>query len=104
MTDISDGSRKGWFQSLNQLVAFPVPVSHSPGLVKSFEDEGVFLLPAAVQQKIAGVRFPGLDNNTEQKVMNMLGYLAELTYDLCIAPGDNVSSNPGFETCLGVFG
>ena len=46
------------------------------------------LLPAAVWQKIAGVDFRGLKNNTEQKVMNMLGYLAELTYNICITPGD----------------
>ena len=89
---------------MEQLIAFTVPVTFIPGLVKSSEEGGVFLVPVDVRQKIADVRFPGLDNNTEQKVMNMLGYLAELNYGLSIAPSHNVSSNPGFETCLGVFG
>lgn len=33
----------------------------------------------------------------------MVAYHAELAYDLCISPIDNVSMNPGFETCLGVW-
>ena len=30
--------------------------------------------------------------------------LCELVYDLALAPGDNVSQSPGFETPLGIFG
>ena len=35
-----------------------------------------------------------------QKQLNMVGYLIEIFYDLCLAPGDNVSMNPGFERYL----
>ena len=40
------------------------------------------------------------NNLMTQKQLNMVGYLIEIFYDLCLAPGDNVSMNPGFERCL----
>eukprot|EP00957_Ditylum_brightwellii_P167848 12777345-Ditylum_brightwellii.AAC.1 len=39
-------------------------------------------------------------SDTQQQ---MVAYLLELAYDLCLAPGRNVSDNPGFESVLGVF-
>ena len=33
-----------------------------------------------------------------------LAYLFELGYDVAIKPSMNVSSNPGFESFIGVFG
>ena len=38
------------------------------------------------------------------KQLHMVGYLCELVYDLGLAPGDNVSQSPGFETPFGIFG
>jgi hypothetical protein len=40
----------------------------------------------------------------EEKQLHMVGYLFELAYNLMIAPQDNVSRSPGFESCLGIFG
>ena len=37
------------------------------------------------------------------KQMHMVRYLFQLAYDLCIDSVANVSLNPGFETCLGVW-
>ena len=86
------------------MVALYVPVVSDGCLVVPFDKGGIFVISEEVQQKIRDVRFQGLDHQHEKKTLHMIGYLAELAYDLCIAPSDNVSSNPGFETCLGVFG
>ena len=37
------------------------------------------------------------------KFRHMLAYQVELGYDLALSPDDNVSSNPGFESVLGVL-
>ena len=43
-------------------------------------------------------------NNTwEGKCNDMVSYLAELAFDLFISVNDNVSDNPGFESCHGVW-
>jgi hypothetical protein len=41
---------------------------------------------------------------SQAKQLHMVGYLCELVYNLALAPGENVSQSPGFETPLGVFG
>jgi hypothetical protein len=38
------------------------------------------------------------------KQLHMVGDLYELVYALALAPGDNVSQSPDFETPLGIFG
>ena len=63
---------------------------------------GMFHFDAATNKKIEALKFPGTER-LFQKQLHMLGYLWELSYDLCIAPSSNVSSNPGFETPLGIF-
>jgi hypothetical protein len=52
--------------------------------------------------KIDGVNFRDA-NSLAYKQIHMVGYLFELAYDLCLNPVDNVSLNPGLETCLGVW-
>lgn len=39
----------------------------------------------------------------DSKMIDMVSYLAELAYDLSISRVDNVSTNPGFESFLGVW-
>ena len=39
----------------------------------------------------------------DTKAITMLSCLAELVYDISISPIDNVSINPGFESCHGVW-
>ena len=43
-------------------------------------------------------------SNQQERQLEMLAYLFELTYDLMLSNRDNVSRSPGFETCIGVFG
>ena len=33
----------------------------------------------------------------------LVDYLLELVYELALSPADDVSSNPGFETLLGIY-
>ncbi len=51
---------------------------------------------------IQGVQFPG-DLTLKEKQLQMVGYLCDLCYDLCISQKANVSRKPGFETPLGEF-
>ena len=52
-------------------------------------------------KKIDAVNFRG-NLRLQTKQLNMLGYLWEIAYDLCISPAANISGNPGFEVLLGV--
>jgi hypothetical protein len=54
-------------------------------------------------ERIGAINFANA-KDLKAKQLQMVGYLCELVYDLALAPGDNVSQLPGFETPLGVFG
>ena len=40
---------------------------------------------------------------TKEVQREMVAYLFELIYDLCIAPDDNASEYPGFESLAGTY-
>ena len=42
-------------------------------------------------------------NTMSLKVLDIVAYLIELAYDLATSPMDNVSENPGFESCIGIW-
>ena len=44
-----------------------------------------------------------LKSFVDDLIKHMLAYQMEFGYDLSISPDDNVSSNPGFESVLGVL-
>ena len=62
-------------------------------------------------EKIINLKFCGgsTDDITQKhasnilKISNMLGYMWELTYGLCISPAYDVSSSFGFEGAMGTF-
>ena len=64
-------------------------------------DGGISCLSNADKKYIIGVNFRG--RSADQKFLEMVSYQFELVYDLCIGRLDNVSGNPGFEGCLGIF-
>ena len=41
--------------------------------------------------------------NTKQNKIELIVYLIELMFDLIIAPRDNISSSPGFESIFGAI-
>jgi hypothetical protein len=95
--------RKGRFENLQQFVACGFACDSMTDEVKKIltTDGGIFHWELFIE-KIQGVNFRGV-TTLEAKQMHMIGYLFELAYDLCIDSVANVSLNPGFETCLGVW-
>ena len=43
-------------------------------------------------------------NEIQMAKFDLVSYLFELVYDLCLGKQDNVSSSPGFEKFIGQFG
>ena len=42
-------------------------------------------------------------NTWELKCIDMIAYLIQIVFDIAISPLDNVSENPGFESCHGMW-
>ena len=101
-TKIPKESRDGWWEDLKQLVAFAVTSDQVVAIMKDVDEGGLFLLPNSVKTKISNVNFCGA-TNLETKTKHMIGYCAELAYQLCLAPRDDTSSNAGFKTPIGLF-
>jgi hypothetical protein len=104
-TDVPRDIRRGCFEQLECLVAF----GFSRTAVKArllVATEGVNNIFSWDSACINGLQKLNFREGTplEDKQLHMVGYLAELCYDLALAPKDNVSESPGFETPLGIFG
>ena len=63
--------------------------------------KGVILFNENEMQRINKLNIQGR-NTLSLKVLDLVDYLIELAYDLAISPMDNVSENPGFESCIGI--
>ena len=95
--------RRGYFENLAQYVAIGFDSTKKESMdmmVRDIDDGGIFLFTKEEYQKIEMLNFRGR-SDLPQKVIDMIAYLCEMAYDLCIAPLDCVSSNPGFEIVLG---
>ena len=62
--------------------------------------DGIFYFDADTNTEIDTVGFSGA-SRLQTKQLNMLGYLWEIGYDLCVAPGSNISGSAGFEALNG---
>ena len=92
----------GYFEDLEFYVGIGFDKLRKGSLLKDcVKNGGIFHFDKATNTKINAVNFRG-NSRLENKQLNMLSYLWELAYDLCIAPADNVSGNAGFEVLLGV--
>ena len=96
--------RNGYFENLSQMIACGFKYGDS-GVIdvcrEDVGDGGILCLSRADKDHIIGVNFRG--RSADQKFLEMVSYQFELVYDLCIGRLDNVSGNPGFEGCLGIF-
>lgn len=95
------GGQLGYFENLQQFVAIGYDKLRKGNLLVDVKNGGIFHLNAEINKKIEAVNFKGC-NRLQTKQLHMLGYLWEISYDLCIAPAANISGNPGFEVLLGV--
>ena len=94
--------RKGEFEKLQILVGVGYNKLLKGKLTCDIAMGGIFHLNNETNKMIDGVNFRGTVR-LQAKQLHMLGYLWELAYDLCIAPGSNILGNPGFETVLGIY-
>ena len=94
----TNAARKGWHDNLQQRVALGYPLGKSVSdLVE------LFGLTEADNNNINKLNFrvkEGAVPKLEDKQRRALHYMGELAYGLCLAPSDNISSNPGWEQAL----
>ena len=101
----SDNIRKGFFEAgmidspgSERCADFENPVEKPTSISLEHQHRTKCLYhPFVVQQHRVGA------NGIREKQLHMIGYLSELVYNAAIAPDNNVSSSPGFETPLGIF-
>jgi len=94
-------ARKGNFENLQQYIGVGYNKLLKKNMLKDVKDKGIFHLDDEINKRIDALNFKGKSRlNTKQ--CNMIGYLLELGYDLCLAPDFNISGNPGFEIVLGI--
>jgi hypothetical protein len=93
----------GYFEDLQQYCGLGFSRSESIEALHRTDGSGIFVWSAEMLERIGAVNFQNA-KDLKAKQLHMVGYLCELVYDLALAPGDNVSQSPGFETPLGIFG
>ena len=101
-----NASHSGYFDNLKQYVGFGFnryAEGVVDGITKDAADSRIFCFSEHKKKQMEKVKFGG-ESTLKGKQLHCLGYLMELAYDLALAPCDNVSSSPGFETCLRNFG
>lgn len=89
--------RRGYFEDLTAVIA--LGYGHADAVAVADHVHWA----ADVVSRVGAVGFQGTDGLLAKK-LHCVGYLIELVYELMLAPRLDVSSNPGFEGCLGIFG
>jgi hypothetical protein len=95
--------QRGNFEDLEQYCGLGFSRRESIEALHQTDGSGIFVWSKEVLERIGAVNFSGA-KDLEAKQLHMVGYLCELVYDLALAPDQNVSQSPGFETPLGIFG
>jgi hypothetical protein len=95
------GVRKGWFEDLQQVTHFAI----DPEAAEAFTDtstDGLLLWPEWFTDELSSkyLNLPGLQSKQHRAIC----YLFELGADLLLDRRVNVSTSPGFEGLLGIFG
>ena len=93
------GIRKGFFEDLKFQVALGFDPARST-VVNNF-----FVWKPDIIPNVTKVNFSNTGCTTlPKKKLQCVAYLLELVYGLMLSPTADVSTNPGFETCLGIYG
>ena len=96
--------RNGSFEDLKMYRAIGF-VADDIGTLKRMvetDEGGMFVFDKYDVTKINKMNLRGR-SMWDKKATTMISYLIELVYDIMISPIDNVSVNPGFESCHGVW-
>ena len=95
-------SQKGHFENLEQRIAIGIPIGHSVAglleLLEVTERDNKNINQANPRMK------DGVKPTLADKQRWALHYMMECLYQLCLAPADNISSNPGWEQFLRFYG
>ena len=71
-------------------------------LLVNTKDDAMFIFDKYDEGKINKMNLRGR-SMWDTDATTMISYFAEIAYDVMISPIDNVSMNPGFESCHGVW-
>ena len=93
--------RRGWFQDVHQYVGMGFNRQDQQAMkVICDEQQGLFEWKPHIYACLAQCTWRHQEMRNKQ--LNMVAYLLELFYDLCLSPLDNVSESPGFELPMGI--
>eukprot|EP00957_Ditylum_brightwellii_P124335 9476619-Ditylum_brightwellii.AAC.1 len=70
-------------------------------LSKDINEGGLIIYNKQEKELVSKINFRGQTEKKED--IKMADYHFEFVFNLCITACDNVSENPGFETCLGTW-
>ena len=93
--------RRGYWENLGLFCAISIPGDDMVSLSKicrNQKEQGIFVYNEFEITKISEL---GKDGNEKDNRLEVIAYLFELAYDLCISVHDNVSESVGFEKCIG---
>ena len=100
-TKYLDSIRRGWFQDVHQYVGMGFNRQDQQAVqVICDEHQGLFEWQPHIYTSLDKCTWHHQDMRNKQ--LNMVAYLLELFYDLCLSPLDNVSESPGFELPMGI--
>ena len=71
-------------------------------LTNELDEGGIFIFNQNKKNEIDSLKMSGRAT-TVLKRIDVICYQIELAYNLGISHCDNVSQNPGFESCLGIW-
>jgi hypothetical protein len=93
--------RRGWFQDVSQYVGMAFDRQDAQAVqVLCHEQQGVFEWKSHIYTCLQQCLWHKQDMRNKQ--LNMVAYLLELLYDLCLSQHVNVSESPGFELPMGI--
>jgi len=94
--------RKGYFHHLHQYVG--IGFEQSDNCISTLGNHGkLFAWENNVLDALSKYSLHNC-SSVKEKQYHMVSYALELGYDLMISPNDNVSTSPGFESVLQVYG
>lgn len=89
----------GFFENIRFAVAVAWWSNNNKGVA-----ENIFVWPDGTLEQALRTGFKvKADGNVCQKEAHFIAYAAEYFYERCLAPANNVSNNPGWESVLGIF-
>jgi hypothetical protein len=102
--EFAEGTRQGYFEQLELKCALGFYRDNAESLKPLVEMqqslEGIFLWESNTMEHLMKANIPGAATIVD-KQLNMVSYLAEVCYELCLLPDDNMSQSQGYKALIG---